>query len=77
MSQILKILFKTGDISTCVLRGNFVSRYVQLKSTFSDKKTSAVKSETHFSKEAMKINVAKCEGRIPSLTEVTALHSCS
>ena len=29
------------------------SRYVQLKSSFSDKKISAVKSETHFSREAI------------------------
>ena len=30
-----------------------LSRYVQLKSSFSDKKTSAVKSETHFSRETI------------------------
>ena len=35
-----------------VLRGAFFSRYVQLKSFFSDEKTSAVKSETYFSREA-------------------------
>ena len=53
MSQIFKILFQTGDINIFVLRGVFFSRYVQLKNSFSDKKTSAVKSETHFSREAI------------------------
>ena len=37
MSQIFKILFQTGDIKIFVLRGVFFSRYVQLKSSFSDK----------------------------------------
>ena len=54
VSQIFKILFQTGDINIIVLRGVFFSRYVQLKSSYSDKKrTSAVKSETHFSREAI------------------------
>ena len=52
VSQIFKILFQTGDI--LVLRGVFFSRYVQLKSFFSNEKTSAVKSETEFSKQAIK-----------------------
>ena len=44
MSQIFKIFFQTGDINVFVLRGALFSRYVQLKSFFSDeKKTSAVK----------------------------------
>ena len=38
VSQIFKILFQTGDINIFVLRGVFFSRYVQLKSSFSDKK---------------------------------------
>ena len=38
VSQILKILFQTGDINSFVLRGVFFSRYVQLKSFFSDEK---------------------------------------
>ena len=59
VSQIFKILFQTGDINVFVLRGVFFSRYVQLKSSFSDKKVSAVKSETHFSRQAIEINVAK------------------
>ena len=47
MSQVCKILFQAGDINIFVLRGVFFSRYVQLKSSFSDKKkTLAVKSET-------------------------------
>ena len=51
--QIFKILFQTGDINVFVLRGVFFSRYLQLKSSFSDEKTSAVKSETQFSREAI------------------------
>ena len=53
LSQILKILFQTRDINIFVLRGVFFRRYVQLESSFSDKKKSAVKSETHFSREAI------------------------
>ena len=52
VSQIFKILFQPGDINIFVLRGIFFSRYVQLESLFSGKKTSAVKSETYFSVEA-------------------------
>ena len=33
-----KILFQTGDINSVALHGVFFSRYVQLKSSFSDKK---------------------------------------
>ena len=53
VSQIFKFFFQTGDINTFVLRGVFFSRYIQLNSSFSDEKTSAVKSETHFNREAM------------------------
>ena len=42
VSQIFKILFQTGDINIFVLRGVFFSRYVQLKSTFSDEKNISV-----------------------------------
>ena len=38
VSQIFKILFQTGDINIFVLRGVFFSKYVQLKSSFTDKK---------------------------------------
>ena len=38
VSQIFKILFQTGDINTFDLPGIVVSRYVQLKSFFSDEK---------------------------------------
>ena len=38
MSQILKILFQTGDVNIFVLRGVFFSRYFQLKSFFFDEK---------------------------------------
>ena len=51
--QIFKILFQIGDINILVLRGVFFSRYVQLKSSFSEEKTLAVKSETHSSREAI------------------------
>ena len=46
VSQIFRILFQTGDTNIFVLHGVFFSRYIQLKRSFSDKKTSAVKSET-------------------------------
>ena len=49
--QIFKILFLTGDINILVLRRVFFSRYLQLNSSFSEEKTSAVKSETHFSRK--------------------------
>ena len=55
VSRIFKILFKTGYINIFVLHVVFVSRSVQLKSSSSDKKTSAVKSGTHFSREAIKV----------------------
>ena len=45
VSQISRVLFHTGDIKIFVLRSVFFSRYVQLKRSFSDKKTPAVKSE--------------------------------
>ena len=38
VSQILKILFHTGDINIFVLCGVFDSRYVQLKAYFLTKK---------------------------------------
>ena len=53
VSQIFKILFQTGDVNIFVLLGVFFSTYVQLKRSFSDKKISAVKSEIHFSREAI------------------------
>ena len=36
VSQIFKILFQTGDINIFVLFGVFFSKYIQLKSSFSD-----------------------------------------
>ena len=54
MSRIFKILFQTGDIKIFVLRGVFFSRYVKLKALFLTKKTSAVKSETRFSRQSIK-----------------------
>ena len=46
-------LFQTGDIDIFVLRSVLFSRYARLKSSLSDEKTSAVKSGTHFSREAI------------------------
>ena len=40
MSQIFKIFFQTADINIFVHRGVFFSRYVQLKSSFSEEKNS-------------------------------------
>ena len=59
MSWIFKILFQSGDSNIFVLSVVFFSKYVQLKSSFSDEKISAVKSETHFSREAMKNQCGK------------------
>ena len=39
VSQIFKILFQTRDINIFVHDGVFLSRYVQLKSSFPDEKT--------------------------------------
>ena len=52
-SQVFKILFHTGDINIFVLHGVLFSRYAKLKSILSDEKTSTVKSETRFSREAI------------------------
>ena len=38
MPQIFKILFQTDDINIFVLCGVFYSRYIQLKSSFSDER---------------------------------------
>ena len=41
VSQIFKILFQTGDINIFVLRCVFSSRYVRLKSSFSERKNNS------------------------------------
>ena len=51
--QIFKILFQTRDINIFVLRGVFSSTYVQLKSSFSDKKKHQRGNLRHFSREAI------------------------
>ena len=53
MPQIFKILFQTGAINVFVLHGVLFYTYAQLKSSFSGEKTSVVKSETYFSREAV------------------------
>ena len=53
VAQIFKVLFQKGEVNIFCLFGVFFSRYVQLKSSFSDKKTLAVKSGTQFNREAI------------------------
>ena len=53
VSQIFEVLIQTRDINVFVLGGVFFSRYVQLNSSFSEEKTSAVKSKTNFSREVI------------------------
>ena len=52
VSQVFEIFCQTGDTNIFVLCGVFFSKYVKLKSSFSDEKT-AVKSETRFSRDAI------------------------
>ena len=59
VSQIFKILFQTGDINTFVLRGAFFGRYVQLKSSFSDKKKQQWNLRHILVEELLKTNVAR------------------
>ena len=60
MSQIFKIFFQTGDINTSVFRGVFFSRYVQLKSSFSDEKNIRAEiSGQALGEKLSKINVTK------------------
>ena len=54
MSQTFKILFQTEDNNICVLCVVFFSRYVQLRTSFSDEETSVVKNEAHYSREDIK-----------------------
>ena len=53
VSQIFEVESQTGDINIFLIRGVFFSRYAQLKNSFSDEKTSVVKSETRFCREAI------------------------
>ena len=59
VSQIFKILFQTGDINIFVLRGFFVSRYVQLKSSFSVERNISGEIRDTLVEKLSKINVAK------------------
>ena len=55
-----KVLFQTGGINTFVFPGIFFGRYVQLKSSFSDKENlHAVKFYTQFCREAFKVENGK------------------
>ena len=44
VSHIFKSLFQTGDINLFIVRGVFFSRYLQLKSSFTDKKKKSKES---------------------------------
>ena len=77
LSHILKILFQTGDINIFVLRGVFFSRYVQLKSSFSDEKYIAWNLRHASVEKLSKTNMAKYERKILSLAEVGALQCYS
>ena len=58
MSQIFKILFQTGEINIFVPRGVWFSRYVQLKSSFSD---SLVRTADIVTKDiGLNLGVGKC-----------------
>ena len=62
VSQIFNILFQIKNTIVFVLHGVLFSRSVQLKSSFSHekkKKKTAVKSETYFSTEAIKVERGK------------------
>ena len=63
MSPIFNILFQTGDINTFVFRRVFFSRYLQLKSSFSDEKiweeNQAGNLRHALVEKLSKINVAK------------------
>ena len=54
MSQIFEILFQTRDINIFVLRSVLLVDMFNWKAPFLTKKTSVVKSETYFSREATK-----------------------
>ena len=57
--QIFKILFQIGDTNIFVLPGVFFSRYVQLKSSFSDEKKISGEIWDALVDKLWKINVAK------------------
>ena len=60
MSQIFKVLFQTGDINIFDLCAvSFLVDMFDLKAPVLTKKTSAVKSEIHFSRKLSTINVAE------------------
>ena len=53
VSQVIKILFRTGDINIFVLLGVILGNMFNYKAPFLTKNTSAVKSEKHFNREAI------------------------
>ena len=73
VSQIFKTLFQTGNVDIFILCGIFFGRYAQLKSSFSDKKTSAVKQRYALVEKLSMINMAKYQKKTSSSTEIGAL----
>ena len=59
VSQVFKILFQTGDLNIFVLLGVLLVDMFKQKASFLTKKTLAVKSKTNFSKEAIKVGLAR------------------
>ena len=59
VSQIFIILFQIGDINIFLYSGVFFSRYVQLKSFFSDEKKQLWNLRRTLVEKLLKINVAK------------------
>ena len=53
VSQIFKVLFQTENINIFVLSGVFLSRYVQLKTSFPGEKNISGEIESHFRREAI------------------------
>ena len=59
VSQIFKFLFQIGDINVFVLHGVYFSKYVQLKSSFSDKKHQWWNLRYTLAEKLSKINTGK------------------
>ena len=55
VSQIFQLLFQTGNINILYFVVSFLVDMFNCKATFLIKKTSAVKSETHLTREAIKV----------------------
>ena len=77
VSQFFRILFQTEN-NIFVFRGVLFSRYVQLKSSFSDNEKHQWWNMRHTLVEKLsEFNMVKYSRKILSLAEVGALQSCS